>query len=115
MNPTLRVVLSWVAIGAGIASWALGYGLWIFVVCLAISHVLRYTFKPRIPDISERGHPVLSLSLIIAFLGVVLAITVFLTESHTAHTVMWIIAVLMSLYFMYDDIRICRGIQKTIA
>ena len=112
MNPTLRVVVSWLFLAAGISSMALGYGPWIFVLTLGISHVLRHTLKPRIPDISQRGRPVLSLSLFIAMVITITVIRLFFPENSVARAISWCIAVPLVLYFMSDDIRVSRELRK---
>ena len=112
MSATVRVLLSWFLIGAGFVCLAVGYGPWWLVAAFALSHVLRYVLKPRIPAVQQRAHVVLSLSLAIAVLVGVSIFNFFLRESRAFHIVNWLLLVPVILYFVYDDIRVARHLTQ---
>jgi len=74
---------------------------------------LRRAVRPPIPDVSQRSHPILSLTLIILFLAAIAVVGLLFPESSRAYIVLWIIGAPLICYFMYDDIRISRHMEKS--
>jgi hypothetical protein len=111
MSARTRVVLSWVAIALGAYSMARGYGPWLFIAALGVSHICRYVLKPPIPDLSRRGLPLrpraLSVALLIGLMVVLTVMNSLWPEAGWADIVNWAVAaaLMLSLTLTYLDIR----------
>jgi ABC-type Fe3+-siderophore transport system permease subunit len=112
MPPTVRVVASWICVAAGGTAMALGGSPGLFLLGLVVAHCLRRAVRPPIPDVSQRSHPVLSLSLIILFLAAIAVVSLLFPDSFSARVVLWIIGAPLIGFFLYEDIRVSREMER---
>lgn len=91
---------------------ALGRSPGFFLLSLLAAHGLRRAIRPPIPDVSRRSHPILSLTLIMMFVAAIAVVGLLFPESSRAYVVLWIFGAPLICYFMYDDIRISRQMER---
>ena len=85
---------------------------WFFLLGIVAAHGLRRVVKPPIPYASQRAHPALALFLIILLLAAIAVVSLLYPESPSARVVLWIIGAPIIAFFLYDDIRVSRQMER---